>query len=409
MTASNTYTWTAQGKTSNWNDAGNWTPGGPALATDIAAFTGVDSSITGDATVGAILCEGAQTDTFLGTLSVLGVAGQPYAMTVAANAEVTFGPGAQLSAPTLGVGVIGGGTSLMTLLDSTVYTATSTIQSGSGLSVVSMGAGLWENTGNMLIGLGNGAMGDLSLAAGAELLTGTRGHHAQKGNILLGTTRGAQGVLTVSGGAVAQIENGNLVVGGNLTAQQHGTGQVDIGAQGYVSVAGTLSLNAGSSIALADGDVGAGTLIAAAGSLIGGSGELSAGALVNNTDIVAQGTLFVFADSITGTGSFSLSTGATLSLSTEQATTAIDFLGTNATLSLPESLDVKGAITGFAPGDFLLGYFTTGVSFDSATDGLTLYHDKTALTTLTLAGNYAGDTFNVYRSGDFGVITVKHG
>ena len=103
------YTWTAQGSTSNWNNPGNWTAGGPPGATDIAAFTGVDSSITGNATVGAILCEGAQMDAFYGTLSVLGLASLTTAMTVTANAQVIFVTNAELHAPTLAVGVLGRG------------------------------------------------------------------------------------------------------------------------------------------------------------------------------------------------------------------------------------------------------------------------------------------------------------
>ena len=111
-----TFTWTGHGKHSGWAARGNWSPGGgPPGAGDLALFdTGINSAVTGDATVGGVEFVGAQTVSFAGAITAKGLAGMPYAVTIGLNAQVEFLGGASLTAPSLEVGV-GGGSGELTM------------------------------------------------------------------------------------------------------------------------------------------------------------------------------------------------------------------------------------------------------------------------------------------------------
>lgn len=404
---STTYTWTAQGQTANWNDPGNWSVGGPPGTADIAAFTGVDSTIAGNAMVGAILAEGAQSDLFTGSITVLGLAAETYAVTIGANAQVGFAAGAALATPTLAVGTVPGSGAL-SLDGALLSTTAATIGAGGGQGTLSLtGGSVWTNAGRILVGAANGSIGDLSVTASAELFLGTTGHHAHAGDLVLGAAAGSEGALGVSGGGVIEALNANIALGGAIGSAHHGTGQMAVGAAGYVDVGGTLSINAGSALSLADGSVAAGTLMNAAGGLIAGSGSLGGTSLVNNGEILAQGSLILDPETISGSGTVALSSFATVTLGAALSGNGIAFLGADAALSLLQFASIGGTISGFAAGDTLLVEYADHVSFDHATDQLTLSGGSGAVT-LTLSGDYAGDRFHIHTNGDFGAVTLSH-
>jgi hypothetical protein len=191
------FTWTGQGKTGAWSDAGNWSAGGPPGAADLALFdTGINSTVTGDATVGGIDFVGAQTVDFAGAIMAHGLAGLPYAVTVGLNAQIEFGSGASLAAPSLEVGV-GGGSSTLTMAGAAL-TTTRAVIGGDRISqgVVSIDHALWSDAKSLVIG-GTG-FGALSMGPGADVFVGVGGKHATPGNVVLGAHRGAQGSLDLN-------------------------------------------------------------------------------------------------------------------------------------------------------------------------------------------------------------------
>jgi len=123
--------------------------------------------------------------------------------------------------------------------------------------------------------------------------------------------------------------------------------------------------------------------------------------VADNGDIVVghSGSLAI-AGSLSGTGVIELGAGATASFSGPGAAAGptVELIGGD-TLALAAGGSFAAAISGFAPGDvFSYGAAVTGATWTAgagATGTLALTDDGTAVTSLTLLGDYAGDTFLV--------------
>ena len=191
----------------------------------------------------------------------------------------------------------------------------------------------------------------------------------------------------------------------------HGTGLLDVGANGYVGVnTGTLSVAGGSQIALAGGYIAASTATVSQGALVAGAGSFGVNSLTNNGEIRAMGFLVVGGD-ISGTGTLEIGTGGTLLLNTVFSQGAIDFIGTHATLQVGQFPSIHAPLADFLPTDRILAAYVDSVSFNAQTDQLTLYSGGSAEGTLTFTGDLSGYTFHdTYGSNSVGTITItpKH-
>jgi fibronectin-binding autotransporter adhesin len=398
-----TFTWTGDGGTDGWSDPTNWSPAnGPPGASDLALFnTGIDSTITGNGTVGGLQFIGAEADNFTGTITAVGLAGQTATVSVDSNAEVTFAAGAALDLTgELAVGVTASGFGELSISGANMVSTSAVIGVAStSAGLLNVGGGDWQNNRSLVIG----AAGDgvVSIGTGGVVVVGVAGRHGIRANVVLGQHAGSSGSLEVGGGEL--LASGNIVVG------LRGTAQVDIGAYGSVdALHGTLSVGNGSQIALATGTVDAGDITIAAGGLIAGAGEIGAtDNLVNSGEIRASGSLDL-AGTISGGGTIDISTAATLLLAGNIGSQgALAFLGKDAILQLRQFPTVDAPITGFAPGDDILAADVTSVSFDAATGTLTLMTNDAPEGTLYFAGDLSGYTFHDhYGSNSVGTITV---
>ena len=268
------------------------------------------------------------------------------------------------------------------------------------------------NTGALSVGTA-ALSGGLSLAAGAILntttatlltgplqATGTGTKLAVSGTLTVGGTRTAFGyvldALSAGGGATVQAGNIAMVAMSNAgdSLSVDATSSIEVGTVGAAAL-GKLTIDAGRSL------TGTGNVTASNG-------------IVNNGTIIAQGGN-LFLDPITGSGSLQIAAGG--SLSVRSNTEAISFTGSGGALRLTavtnysfnglstNSLNEQGIVNGFVQGDVIsILNFTSGstpltsVSYQAGTGGLgtlTLKSNTTILDTLTLAGDYTGQTFQL--------------
>jgi hypothetical protein len=289
-----------------------------------------------------------------------------------------------------------------------------------GTSAVNAGAAITTPT----LSLSGTAVVDLN-----ESLTYT-GAYSQTGgalNVAAGDTLALTGPAALTGGAVggagtADLSSatiGPLTVGGTATLADVGTvhqaGLVTLGDAG--TGAATLSIGAGDTYSI-DGDSGIahghsfassiannGLLIKAAGT---GTSVVDVGVADGGAIEVASGTLD-FTHAVTGGGSLAIDAGATLELGFSAASTITATFKGDGTLALGNPAQFAATIAGFDSTDIiqLVGRTATQATLQAG-DKLAITDGGTAVATLQLTGNYAGDTFNVASDGAGGsLVTVS--
>jgi len=168
-----------------------------------------------------------------------------------------------------------------------------------------------------------------------------------------------------------------------------------------------------------DGDVGmargtsGGSRLTVSGKLIKSAGTGASVIAVKVTDTgtieAASGTLD-FTQAMSGTGSMSVDSGATLEADLTVAhSLSMTFNGGNGVLALKDPSKFAATINGFAPGETidLLGKKATTATLGTG-DTLVIKNGSSAVATLQLAGTYTGDTFNVASDGNGGTdVTVS--
>ncbi len=221
----------------------------------------------------------------------------------------------------------------------------------------------------------------------------------------------SNGKLDAVGGAVALSGLLTLAAGpgGTANALDAGNGSV-VQAAGLAMSGGTISIDGASSVEVGlAGGAAAGTLTVDAGASLTGTG--SAGAVTDNGLIAAQGRGLTVggADAglqlgyVDGSGKLQVGAGATLDLlAGSAATTSISFAGATGTLRLHNGSLGTGMIGGFVQGDDIAvsggGVVATGAAYQAGSNGagtLSLLNGSAVVGTLTLAGSYTGQSFNV--------------
>lgn len=261
--------------------------------------------------------------------------------------------------------------------------------------------------GDLVVG-GTSVAGALCIAAGSVVNAATA--TLLDGPILLtgaGATLNVAGALTLGAPPTAFDY---AFVSNTLTL----SGAAAIQADSLVLVAGPLITNAitiDASSTLEVGEAGgaaSGKLTIDAGKLLVGSGSIRAanGILDQGAILVQAGTLRI-AGPVTGTGQVQVGAGGTLDLSgtTSIDTAAVTFTSTTGTLLVGSSggqLTQRGTIGGFLLGD-TIAYVDpvnplTDVVYQAGAAGLgtlTLKSGPVSLGTLSIAGDYAGYSFQV--------------
>jgi hypothetical protein len=215
------------------------------------------------------------------------------------------------------------------------------------------------------------------------------------------------GTLALTNAGLVTLGGGTLETGG-LTIGSTGT------LIGYGSVVGSL-VNDGAIIA--DGGplgtmqltvpvTGGGTLEVTAGSelVMPGATVVS---LIDDGVIYASGPVDV-TGSLAGSGTILIEQGELALAQGSSATLA--FAGSGVTIALDAPAQFHGVVSGFEQGDTLL---LKGIGATSGTivngNTLALMSGATTVDTVTLAGNYAGATFNVSNAGGTTAVTSLSG
>ena len=235
----------------------------------------------------------------------------------------------------------------------------------------------------------------------------------------------ALGVITVDPGAVFTVggtvtlhpaiaDNGDVVAantsggGVNLTGNISGSGMFETGANATASLVNSnitglarVHLAQGSTLYLFGG------AIANVGAIVLDSGaKLNAASLTNDGPITvgAGGTLSI-SGTLSGASTVSMGTNAILNLSGQDTNVPIALTpGGNIALNLSAGSNIGGAVTGFDSSDLIENRETSAnsdlidvVTYTPGTAGgpgtLTLLSDNDVVTTVALAGNYAGQQF----------------
>lgn len=303
-----------------------------------------------------------------------------------------------LAGPISGVGGLAftGGTSAVNA-GGAITTATLSL---SGPAVVDLNesltyAGVYSQTGGAL----NVAAGDtLALTAPATLTGGAVGG---AGTVVLSSA--TVGALTI-GGTATLADVGTVHQSGLVTLGDAGTGAatLSIAAGATYSIDGAFGI-AGSRTN-ASSIVDDGLLIASAG-----TGTSVVGVNLDDAGVVevASGTLD-FTHAVTGSGSLAIDAGATLELGfSASSTLTTTFKAANGTLALGNPAQFAATISGFDSTDTiqLVGRTATQATLQPG-DKLVITDSGAAVATLQLAGNYAGDTFNVASDGAGGTFVT---
>ncbi len=262
---------------------------------------------------------------------------------------------------------------------------------------------------------------------------------AEAGSTFIGRIEGGGGTLDLAGGGTGTISG--LGDGGTLTGAVQatfihvdtfvieaggswtlsGTNKVDPVADlvdagtlintGALTIAGTVSIDAGGVFRLAGGDISAGPAgdaeIVDYGLMIknAGRGTITVAAHMFDRGVVevATGTLD-FTSRLFGTGALKIDAGATLEADAGAVSTlTATFAGGAATLALKRPNAFAATLAGFATGDVidLLALKATGASVNGA-DQLVVVDGARTVATLRLSGAYAGASFTTAADGHGG-------
>jgi hypothetical protein len=222
------------------------------------------------------------------------------------------------------------------------------------------------------------------------------------------------------GAGVAQVSGAgaSLAVGGALTlgAASAASGPLLAVLGQAVAQAGTLLLNAGTVLVDSEsvleignaGNAAPGVLtVDATATLVSMGGTIGSPMTVNGLLLAEGGTTSLLSD-VSGGGTLSVGAGAELSIyGTIGATTTLAFAAAAGRLVLNAATDaVAGTIMGFAPGAIIdiAATTLTAAAYAAGSGTLVLSSDGVAVTTLTLAGNFAGDIFRTLPDGVDGTL-----
>ena len=388
---------------------------GPASAVTATTVNLIDGSLTVSGSGAGLTASGAVTVGAPGGDN-LSIAGQTYGSSNGASGSITLGAGATLSAAGL------------TVADGSVSA------SGSGTSLTVNGAlslGIAPST-SFVAGMPyyDGGEGSLSVTSGASVsvtgaitenylssigVSGAGSSLTAGGTLTLGSSFGDYSLSVQSGGTVqvgGLLLNNTSTVGSAPSIEVDSTSVLEIGTTGGAA-AGAITVDAGNTLtatttaALYGNVVDNGTISESGGTLT------VSGALSGSGQVLVGANATLAAGALSGSVSVQLGADATFDLNgTAAAGDTIAFTGNAATLTIGAASTynfstnsytytpyaVSAELSGFATGDGIIVDDTTLTnavysSTGANTGTLALFAGSTAVETLSLAGNYTGQTF----------------
>ena len=378
-----------------WNTASNWSGGVVPGAANTALFT-QSAVLAGPVEVGTLMLIGSETVSINGALKTDST-NTCESFMVCQDSNVTFNAGSSLAdAGGFEVGVHGVGS--VTLNGATATQAAANLhvqdlkvgQFSGGVGTLAMAGGSISVVAPCSIGLAG--QGTLDMGGTAALTANGFG---------LGTQATGSGHLAMSGHASVTAA-GWMNIGTAVAGSAGGTGTVTLSGNASLFCKGTVSLGAASSVALAGGTLGSGTLgtgvMLGQGATASGNGtiaSLSQGVTVNGLLESSGGTLVVNG-MLAGTGAVEIGAGSTLDLTASRISApTLSFLGATGTLELAANVSGAFSIAGFQAGDRLLVSGIDTASWNGTTDMLSLSGHGHVMDTLHLTGVAANAAFSV--------------
>jgi fibronectin-binding autotransporter adhesin len=317
-----------------------------------------------------------------------------------------------------------GASGVLEILGSRVFGAANAV---ANLGVLQLGGAkfgggkLTDGAGSTLSGFG--AMASVFADSGAVTSAGGALTFSAKGDVFKGVLGGEEidfiggsdllaggasltaATVALSGGAVATVDPALTFAGtlsansATLTLAGHALtlgGRATLGSKALVNGTGRLAVSA------------EGTLVGAAG-----AGTVVVGvAVIDNGRIEASAGTLDLSQALTGAGAMQIDAGATLQVDAAAARSlTTTFAGSGATLALGTVARFASVIAGFGQGDVIELIKTTATAATLETgDRLLITNGSQTVATLTLSGDYVGDTFAVKmdQAGD-AAITVSGG
>ena len=370
-----------------------------------------------------------------GTLELLGVAssvadgGADIGQSSGGRGSVIVNGGEWTTSGQLTVGDAGIGSLLIngtyrgTTGQATAFNATIGARAGSQGSVTLDGGELLVANvaaASSTLTVGGGGTGNLIIENGSEVAVGAaQGTIANNnGRLVVGGTAGGRGQVRVGGNSQLLVY-GSAAIGGAAGAGQVTVGEsaddtalfaligtLTIGGTGQVTLGGANSTLRGSVI-----DIASGGLVSGAGTISGGAGgnhTVSLASIDNDGSIAANGGNLLLYGGVTGTGTLSVGTGATMTLQAAVGSGQALAFGTNARAVLNDARAFAGTITGFGSDDVL---DVAGTEAGSATwsDGVLTLDTAFGAIFLRFAGTYASNAFTVQADGHGGTYVLAGG
>ena len=265
------------------------------------------------------------------------------------------------------------------------------------------------------------AAGGLTVGAGATVTAGSAS--ILNGSILVS---GAGARLGVSGTLSFSIASGDGLSNKTLTAEKGAAVQAGSISLLPLSSFDGINVDVFSTVEVGSaGGAAAGRLTIDAGSAVTGAGIITAANGIANSGTLeaAAGNFMGLFSPVTGSGTLQIDAQADLSLRNVGSlnTGTVVFSGTGGTFDIGTyiaggnaRLNFSGTISGFATGDTItvtqFGTPITAAAYTATGAGvgtLALGNGGTSLGSLTLAGSYAGASFQVGTSGNTASITVS--
>ena len=288
----------------------------------------------------------------------------------------------------------------------TTLGATATAAPGLGNAVTLMGGSSYADVGGTGVAASMSVTGDILLLGTVNVgsaTLGTSGALTQNGTLALDTGASLQfggtatvGGLLLIGGGSKFAASGLGGAGASIVAV--GGSTVQFGTVTSVPAL-TLATDAASSIELGTaGKAKAGSVTVDAGITASLGGTIDSSLVVNGTLVTSGRSLTVSAfgqgtASVSGSGLLMIDGGGTLTLGGSDST-AIQFTQSGGTLALGSSLPT-GVVSGFGKGDAItIGRPVTAIAY-SVAGTLSFLNAGTTIGTMTIAGQYAPQQFQL--------------
>lgn len=301
-----------------------------------------------------------------------------------------------------------------TLFGTAVYLSggSSLINDGAISGPISLAQGTFTNNGVVEVTSGSYSNIKVDTFTNLSRFTLTAGTYVVRAGATLlfvasGTIRDPAAIVTDAATIVLDGSGSTLDALEQTLTTVTANGELDIlGMRGF---AGTPALTDKGVITLEGGSFGGQSLSISATGSFSGNGVIADATLVNSGIVTATGDGLSVTGKVSGSGTFTAGTGATLEFqSSVAATDTINLAGASATLALDAPSTVHAKIAGFSTGDTIAldGTTATSLLFVASSDKLFVRNESDIVAALQLQGSYTAASFHLTQSGADAMITT---